>query len=152
MKNFRFRMQVVLDQRERVERAAKQSLGEAETALRRAEEFLAELRDVRAALLAELCGRGAFDPTETRLYHDYLQTIIQSIRDQEAHVRELTIAREAHKLCLIGAAQNRQALAGVRDRHQQAYTVGRQRAEQSALDELATSGHNHRLRGLNEAA
>lgn len=152
MKNFRFRMQVVLDQRERVEDAARHSLGEAEAALRRADEFLNELRDVRAALLAELCGRGAFDPTETRLYHDYMQTIIASIRAQEVHVRELTIAREAHKLCLIGAAQNRQALAGVRDRHQQAFLTGRQRAEQSTLDELATTGHNHRLRAMNEAA
>lgn len=152
MKDFQFRMQVVLDQRERVERAAKQSLGEAEAALRRAEEFLRELRDVRAALLAELCGRGVFDPSETRLYHDYMQNIVESIRTQEAHVRELTIAREAHKLCLIGAAQNRQALAGVRDRHQEAHALGRQRAEQSALDELATTGHNHRLRAHSEAA
>lgn len=149
MKSFRFKMQVVLDQRERVETAAKQSLSDAEGALRGAETFLSELREVRAALVDEMRGRAnsAFDHDETRLYHDYLQTIVESIRVQEAHVRELTLAREAHKLHLIGAAQDRQALAGVRDRHQQAFVLQRQRTEQNALDELATTRHNHRQRG-----
>lgn len=144
MKSFRFRMQVVLEQRERVETVAKQSFAEAEAALGRAEQFLTELHEVRGALVAEMCRLNAssdFDPGEIRLYQDYLQTITQSVRDQENHVRELTILREAHKLHLVGASQNRQALAGVKDRHQQAFVIQRQRTEQNTLDELASVRH-----------
>lgn len=143
MKSFRFRMQTVLDQRERVETVAKQSFAQAEAALKRGTALLGELCDVRSALLEELCRlrTEAFDANETRLYHDYLQTITQSIRDQENYVRELTVIREAHKLHLVGAAQSKQALAGVKDRHQQAFVAQRQRLEQNTLDELATVRH-----------
>ncbi len=144
MKNFRFRMQVVLEQRERIETVAKQSFADAEAALQRGEQFLSELREVRSALVTEMCRlrqEGGFDPGEIRIYQDYLQTITQSVRDQESHVRELSIMREAHKLHLVGAAQNRQALAGVKDRQQQAFVMQRQRTEQNALDELATVRH-----------
>lgn len=144
MKNFRFRLQAVLEQRERVETVAKQSFAEAEAALQHGEQFLTELHEVRAALVSEMCRlrlEGGFDPGEIRVYQDYLQTITQSVRDQERHVRELSIMREAHKLHLIGAAQSRQALAGVKDRHQQEFIMQRQRREQNALDELATVRH-----------
>jgi flagellar FliJ protein len=146
MKSFRFRMQVVLEQRERVETVAKQSFAEAEAALQCADQFLTELHEVRQALVAEMCRLNAsadFDPSEIRLYQDYLQTITQSVRVQENHVRDLTIMREAHKLHLVGAAQNRQALAGVKDRHQQAFATQRQRAEQNTLDELASVRHTY---------
>lgn len=148
MKSFKFRLQTVLEQRERVESIAKQSLAEAEGALQRGEKLYGELKEVRAALLEELCRQrsAGFDANETRVYHDYLQTITQSIRDQEAYVRELTIIREAHKLHLVGAAQGRQALAGVKDRHQQAFMAQRQRLEQNAMDELAGMRHAYSRR------
>lgn len=143
MKSFRFRMQVVLDQRERVESLAKQSFAEAENALKRGESLLGELGDVRAALVDELCRLRAegFDAHETRIYHNYLQTITQSIRDQENYVRELTIIREAHKLHLVGAAQSKQVLAGVKDRHKQAFAHQRQQLEQKTLDEIGSLRH-----------
>lgn len=143
MKSFKFRLQTVLEQRERVESVAKQSLAEAEAALQRGETLLGDLNEVRTALLEELCRQrcAGFDANETRAYHDYLQTITQSVREQEAYVRDLTIIREAHKLHLVGAAQNRQALSGVKDRHQKAFVVQRQRLEQNAMDEMAGMRH-----------
>ncbi len=148
MKSFEFRLQTVLEQRERVESVAKQSLAEAEGALQRGEHQLGELKDVRAALLEELCRlrSGGFDANETRVYHDYLQTVTQGVRDQEAYVRELTIIREAHKLHLVGAAQDRQALAGVKERHQRAFMTQRQKLEQNAMDELAGVRHAYARR------
>ena len=145
MKSFKFRLQTVLEQRERVESVAKQSLAEAEAALKRGDKLLGELKDVRTALVEELCRlrNGGFYPNETRVYHDYLQTVTQSVREQEAYVRELICIREAHKLHLIGAAQSRQALAGVKDRHQQAFAAQHQRVEQNAMDELAGVRHAH---------
>jgi flagellar FliJ protein len=145
MKSFKFRLQTVLEQRERVETLAQQSLAEAEAALHRGQTLLGDLHEIRTALLEELCRLRCegFNAEETRLYHDYLQTITQSVREQEAYVRDLTIIREAHKLHLVGAAQNRQALAGVKDRHQQAFVAQKQRIEQNTIDELATVRHTY---------
>lgn len=148
MKSFKFRLQAVLEQRERVETLARQGFARSETALRRGEELLTELQEVKAALLDELraARAGGFDPLEMRLYQDYLQTITQSIRDQETYVRDLQSTREAHKIHLVGAAQDVQALASVHDRARLAHTRQQERAEQSEMDEISTARFNHRQR------
>ena len=146
MKHFRFRLQAVLEQRERRETLAKQTYAEAQTALSRAERLLGEMREVRQALLDDLCrlrteaaAGGAFDAFETRLYQDYMQIITQSLQEQEGDVKVLTATCQAHKLHLIGTSQDRQALATVHDRHKVAHTQAAQRAEQAVMDELATT-------------
>ena len=123
MKHFRFRLQAVLEQRERRETQAKQTYADAQSALSRAERLLLEMREVRQALLTELRRRReetaaeAFDAFETRLYQDYMQIITQSVQEQETDVRALASGCEAHKLHLIGTSQDRQALVAVHDRH-----------------------------------
>ncbi|BDI30913.1 hypothetical protein CCAX7_29640 [Capsulimonas corticalis] len=146
MKNFRFRLQTVLEQRERQEKAAQQSFAEADMAYRRADALLDELREIRAAILEELCARrdAAFDPAETRMYQEYLQTVTTNIRGQEAHVRDLVVAREAFKLNMIDAAQNRQALDKVKDKAKTAHAQQAERKMQLELDELVSSRFTHR--------
>ena len=109
MKHFRFRLQAVLEQRERRETLAKQTYAEAQAALSRAEKLLLEMREVRQAILDELCRRreGAFDAFETQLYQDYMQTISQSLAEQEGYVRTLASTCEAHKLHMIGTSQDK---------------------------------------------
>ena len=146
MKNFRFRLQTVLEQRERQEKEAQQSFAEADTAHRRADALLDELRDIRAAILEELCARrdSAFDPVETKMYQDYLQTVTINIRGQEEHVRDLTTTREAFRLNMIDAAQNRQALDKVKDKAKVMHTQQAERKMQVQLDELVSSRFTHR--------
>ncbi len=148
MKHFKFRLQTVLEQRERRETVARQTFAESQAALGRAERLLGEMREVRAALLEELCRRraGAFDAFETRLYQDYMQVITQSIGEQEGYVRELTTSCEAHRLHLVGTSQDKQALVTIHDRHKQAHALLALRAEQTAMDELATARFNFQQR------
>ncbi len=148
MKTFKFRLQSVLEQRERRETLAKQTFAESQAAVVRAERLLEEMREVRLALLEELCRRraGAFDAFETRLYQDYMQVITQSVVEQETYLRELTTSCEAHKLHLVGTSQDRQALMSVRDRHRSAHRQTALRAEQGVMDELATTRFNFRQR------
>ncbi len=140
MKDFKFRMQTVLEQRERVELVAKQNFAEAEAARARGERLLAELHAVRAALLDELrdC-HGQFDPLEMRIYQDYMQTITQSIREQDEYVRQTVIQREACKMHMVGAAQNRQALDTLKDRDKQRHSAQGLRREQTLMDDLSTA-------------
>ena len=148
MKHFRFRLQAVLEQRERRETLAKQTFAEAQASLSRAERLLLEMREVRQALLAELCRRreGAFDAFETQMYQDYMQVISQSLQEQESDIRALASTCEAHKLHLIGTSQDRQALVTVHDRHKLAHSRIAQRAEQTVMDELATTRFNFQQR------
>ncbi len=147
MKHFKFRMQTVLEQRERVELVAKQNFAEAEAARVRGERLLAELHEVRAALLDELreC-HGQFDPLEMRVYQDYMQTITQSIREQDTYVRQTIIQREACKMHMVGAAQNRQALDTLKDRDKQQHSAHTRRTEQTLMDDLSTARYNFRQR------
>ena len=148
MKHFKFRLQAVLEQRERRETLAKQTFAEAQGALSRAERLLSEMREVRQALLEELCRRreGAFDAFETQLYQDYMLIISQSLQEQESDIRALTTTCEAHKLHLIGTSQDKQALVTVHDRHKRSHALSAQRAEQTAMDELATTRFNYKQR------
>ena len=141
MKSFKFRLQAVLDQRERQEKAARQSFAEADTACRRAEELLAELNEIRGALLAELNTRrtAGFDAVETRLYHDYMLTITSSIKDQEAHIRDLYATREAYKLHMINATQGRQVIDKVKTKHQDIHNKEAERATQKVMDDLTST-------------
>jgi flagellar export protein FliJ len=93
MKRFQFRLQSVLEHRERKENIAQMNFGEAQTQLNRALIMLQELEEVRDAIIGELSERrlsSSFDPVESKLYHDYLKTIKQCIIDQNAYVADLT--------------------------------------------------------------
>ena len=154
MKHFRFRLQAVLEQRERRETLAKQTYAESQAALTRAERLLLEMREVRQAILDELCRRrqGAFDAFETQMYQEYMQIITQSLQEQEGDIRTLASACEAHKLHLIGTSQDKQALVAIHDRHKLAHARLAKRAEQTAMDELATTRFNFQQRtGENQA-
>ena len=148
MKAFRFRLQSVLEQRERRETLAKQTFAEAQMALGRGEKLLEEMREVRQAILDELCRRrsGVFDAFETRTYQEYMQVITQSIAEQEVYVRDLVSTCEAQKHHLVGTSRDRQALGNVRDRHQQAHAQSVLRHEQGVMDELATARFNFKQR------
>jgi flagellar FliJ protein len=141
MKSFKFRLQTVLEQRERQEKAARQNFAEADLACRRAKELLAELIDIRGALLNELNMRRSegFDAGETQLYHDYMQTIASSIKDQENHVKDLETTREAFKLHMLTATQDRQVIDKVKTKHRDIHNRERERATQKVMDDLTTT-------------
>ena len=148
MKHFRFRLQAVLEQRERRETLAKQTYADAQAALTRAERLLLEMREVRQAILDELCRRraGAFDAFETQMYQEYMQIITQSLQEQDSDVKALASTCEAHKLHLVGTSQDKQALVTIHDRHKTAHARAAQRVEQIAMDELATTRFNFQQR------
>jgi len=144
MKRFKFRLEAVLDQRNRIEKMAKTSFAEAEMALRRAQQLMAELEEVRAAILEELGQKrlsGGFCPDETRLYQEYLTTIKKCISDQHEYVRELTTNAEALRLNLVGASKNRQIVDKLKERDHGSHVSEVNRIEQAAADEMASMRH-----------
>jgi flagellar FliJ protein len=139
LKNFKFRLQTVLEQRQLQEHLARQGLASAEASHTRGEQLLAELREVRDALLAELSSRRstAFDPLETRTYQEYLQTIRDSIREQEAHVEGRALERDTKQREVVRTSRGRQAIDTIKDRKHREYAAECLRTEQKVSDELA---------------
>lgn len=142
MKRFKFRLQTVLEQRERIENQAKSSYGEAQSALLKGEQLLKELHDEREALMAEFCQMrlaGQFSADETRVYQEYIQTLARCISDQTESVRHLATTAEAFRLHLLGAAQKRQIVDKIKERHLELHMIEGARAEQAESDELANA-------------
>jgi flagellar FliJ protein len=147
LKTFKFRLQTVLERRQLQERMAQQGLASAEASFSRAEHLLADLREVQNALLAELSSRRSetFDPLETRTYQEYLQTIRDSIREQEAYVEGRAVERDAKKTELVRALNGRQALDAIKDKRHREYSVEQMRVEQRFSDELAMARFKKRM-------
>ena len=148
MKSFKFRLQVVLEQKKRQETVARVTYAEAALAEDRALTLLVELQDVKCALIEELSNAQSlgFNPTENQLYYEYLQVVTQSIRDQELHIKGLAQDREVMKICMVRATQDHKSLASMRDKHKHAHTQHENRKEQSTQDDMATLRHGYQRR------
>ncbi len=142
MKRFQFRLQTVLEHRERKETLAHMDYGQAQNQLNQAQKMLQELEDVKEAITSELSERrlaGQFDPDETQLYHDYLKTIRQCIIDQNIYVDDLTSTAEALRLHLVGLSQQRQVLDHMKAKAQVIHRNTALQVEQTASDDMAAS-------------
>jgi flagellar export protein FliJ len=141
-KRFQFRLQSVLEHRQRKETIAHLSHGEALLQLQRATTMLDELEEVKTAIIEELTERRVkheVDPDETRLYYEYLSTIKTCIADQQVYVNDLSSTAEALRLNLVGASQQRQVLDKMRTKAQSDHQGIMQRSEQSLTDDMAAT-------------
>jgi flagellar export protein FliJ len=142
MKRFQFRLQTVLEHRQRKETVAHLNFGQAQSQLNQALKMLQELEDVREAIVAELTERrvaGHFDPDETHLYNEYLKTIRQCIDEQNIYVADLSSTAEALRLHLVGESQKRQVLDHMKTRAQTDHNRTAILVEQAVTDDVAAS-------------
>lgn len=150
MKSFRFRLQTVLEQRQRIETQAMSTYAEAVAAEQRATTLLVELQEVHDSLVRELSTTvsDGFDANVSRTYHDYLKVIKANIKEHATYTNDLVNQREALKLSLVRASQNHQALASVKQKHKDVHRIGEQRKEQNAIDEMAGNRFAFRSRSV----
>ena len=141
MKRFQFRLQSVLEHRQRKETIANLNFAQAQGQLMVAQKMLSELEEIRDSIIAEVSERrlsSDFDPTELHLYHEYLKKIKQCLNDQLIYVNDLSSTAEALRLHLVGASQERQVLDHMKSKaespHQQEYL----RSEQVTSDDQAS--------------
>jgi flagellar FliJ protein len=135
----RFRLQQVLDYRERVEAIAQQELASLEQQRRIALEALwlqeRQAEQQREALAAQRA-HGALDPHELERAASYLAgaaAVIAARREQVAELEERVAAGHA---ALLAAARDRRALEQLREREVAAALDAVERREARELDEL----------------
>lgn len=134
---FRFRLQAVLDLREREEQRAKIALGEAQRRVFEVDEQIARLEAAQTGALAALPPNAPFgERLAARAWADKLAAQVARLR----YERETLSAVAATKQQEVATAQaERRAVEKLRERALAEYQAEVLRREQITLDEIATS-------------
>ena len=140
MSRFRFRLEPVLQMRQRAEDQAQQALARAERQLQEAERGLACAEErLRAAYVgASEAERGGTDVVQLTWHRNW---IVVKTRDVEAcrlDVRDRVEARDLRVQQAREARQQRRVLERFKDRALRLFDSGQAQREMQAIDELAT--------------
>ncbi len=138
MRRFRFRLDRLLERRERIEEERRAAFAEAQEAVRR---VLAEImkaraaRDVSRERLEEVdAPDAARDRRGLVLYADFLDARLGALHEEvDVKRRDEAAARAA----LLAATRDRKILARLRERRRLEHRRAAKRAEQAATDEMA---------------
>lgn len=144
MKAFRFRLQAVLDMRQREEDARSRELGTALKALSDENARLAELRMLEASALAEyhaLQHAGQLDLQSIQWFQNYSMALTLSIREQLGRVAEAERRTETCRAVLMEAARAKQVLAELKAKAKEEHRRAEDREEAKTIDEIATLRH-----------
>jgi flagellar FliJ protein len=147
MKRFRFRLQTVLEQRERLERQAIQSYAQAKQAQAAAESTLIDLQTLKQDLIDGLMSlrmAGSIDAHEQLLYQDYVRQVKVDIKRQEATVAEMCSLADTFRQALVDASQDVKVVDKLREHKLEDHNREELRREQSQTDEMATVRHHYR--------
>ncbi|BCS33539.1 hypothetical protein TBR22_A27660 [Luteitalea sp. TBR-22] len=140
MARFRFRLEPVLQMRQRAEDQAQQALARAERQLQEAERGLAlaenRLGDAYAA--ANEAERGGADVIRLTWHRNWIVVKTRDVEAARLDVRDRLETRDLRLRQAQEARKQRLVLARFKDRAQQAYDADVARLEMQAIDELAT--------------
>jgi flagellar FliJ protein len=137
MPRFRFRLQTVLDHRDRIERDKKRLLAVAQRALNEAEERLAAMRADYERTGEELRVKHAeLDAMELYNYYAHMDFVLRAIRDVETQVAALALEVEHAKGVLLAARRDKQILEKLKERRRATFENEQAAAELKAIDDL----------------
>jgi len=154
MKRFKFRLQSVLDQRERLERQAIQSFAQARQAQADAESTLMDLQALKQDLIDGLMTlrlAGSIDPQEQVVYQEYIRQVKVDIQRQEATLADLCALAETFRQALVDASQDKRVVDMLRDHKLTAHDHENRRHEQNEADEMSSMRHQFH-KGAEQAA
>jgi len=145
MRRFRFELETVLRHRRILESQHLQRLAAVQSELRACDARIARLRADAERALREW--PGVVDLLDFAMRELYLEAVGARI-EQEERVREGIAARmEEARLALVRARQDRETIERVREGAYREYLHEAERANQQALDEIATVRHAHAVAG-----
>jgi flagellar FliJ protein len=149
MPQFRFRLQTVLDHRERIERDKKRILAAAQRELFAAQERVAGLRADYERTGEELRVKHAeLDAMGLYNYYAHMDFVLRAIREAEVVVSacELDVARA--QINLLTARREKQILDKLKERRRTAFENEQRSAEQKMIDDLNARRYGRGENGL----
>ena len=139
MKAFRFRLQAVLEHRERAEHEKRAALAQAQARVLDAERAVAETLAAHAEARQEARGTGcgSLDVTRARLQREYLATLRRRLDDARSRLRMLEREFGLRREEAIKARGERKVLTALKTRQHARHARRAGRVEQAELDDVA---------------
>lgn len=144
-RTFKFRLQSVLEYKQRREDDEKRVLAQklemlaGEQAKLRS---LEALRQQRQHELAEKSEKGLLNVEELKMYHEQQKKLAKEISAQNIKIQQAQAEVELQKQKLLAAVQERKTYEKIKEKHYQEYLAEVNLEEQKALDEIATTKFN----------
>jgi flagellar FliJ protein len=147
MARFRFRLQLVLEHKKRLEEVAQVELAEAQAAQLKEEAALRQLSAAEAAAVAELerqCFTGRLNIEALQLGLGYVDILKAHIQRQTRIVARARQQAEAKREDLVTRLQERRTIEQLREQQREAFEREQARIETREADELVIMRHAHR--------
>ena len=148
MKNFKFKLQPVLDYREKIEDILKKELADLRARYekeRDALQFLIKtLKRKQEELKRKQIDHLELDVSELSLYYAYLSKVQQEISLQAIKVRELLSRVDAKRETLVEASKDKRIIEKLYDKHFEEFQQLLLKSEQNLIDEIATSQYKRK--------
>lgn len=146
---FRYKMQGILDIKEKLEDKAKQEFAEANMRLEAEKQKLSELQKRRDYYMMEGV-KLRMELIDVRKIHENKMAVLQMdefIREQRKEVNKAAAAVEKARAALQEVMQERKAHEKLKENAFQDFLKEEQAAESRAIDELTTYTHGQKLQG-----
>lgn len=140
-KSFKFRLQTVLEFRQKREDEEQEQLARRKAEVAEEEGRLTALRARQEDATGEFRAKqqaGGLDVDELKRYHTYLKTLAGEIRAQQQRLVAAEQAVEVQREILLKASQERKILEKLKDQHREVFYKALDLEEAKMLDELAT--------------
>lgn len=153
MSRFRFRLQTVLDHRERVERDKMRLLADAQRELVAAQERVRDLRADYERTGEELRVRHAeLQGMELYNYYAHMDYVLRGIREAEKVVSTCEIQVARAQVNLLAARRDKQILDKLKERRKTVFDNEQRAAEQKMFDDLNARRYGRGETGLGGTA
>jgi len=144
-RKFQFRLQTVLDYKQRRAEEEERELARRMEILHEAERELASLKrfqEKRRHEMAEKGKRGKLDVEGLKMYHEQQRKLSRDIAAQQIKVQQAHADVELQRQKLLEARKEVKTYEKLKEKHYAGYLVELNLEEQKLLDELATGKYN----------
>ena len=141
-KKFKYKMQSILNIKEKLEEEEKDKLGRLLFEKANEEAVLAQLRARKANSQQEMKDKqrqGAMDVEELKRYDAHLKKMEFLIENQILRIKELDVRIEKQRQAVIKATQERKIFEKLKEKHKERFMMEQELEERKFIDELAIS-------------
>lgn len=141
-RTFKFRLQSVLEYKEKQEKEEQRELAKKQGILAKEEQklqFLVDLKQMRQKEMAVKSSEGKLNVVELKMYQDHQKRLTSEISDQQIQVQQAQSDVELQREKLLKAVQERKTYEQLKEKHYQAYLAEVEAEERKLLDDIATA-------------
>lgn len=140
-KSFKFRLQNILDYKQKREDEEKEKLAKLMQALSAEEKVLSNFQHMLAREKEEYREKqrvGTLNLDELKMYHAYIKKIENDIVFQTQKIQKLKVEIENQRQQLLKATQEKKVFEKLKDKHHEDFVKEIEEEERKMIDELAT--------------